>query len=322
MANEVLVSIIIPVKNGDAWLKDTIPAILGQVFEGGVEVIVIDSGSTDETLNILKNYPVRLVQIDSTSFNHGATRNLGATLAEGKYVVMTVQDAKPASSDWLKTLLNGFVDETVAGVCGLQIVPHHKDKNPVDWFRPISSPEMRIVHFPDSERFRELSPDKQLSLCRWDNVNAAYRREILLDLPFRKTDFAEDAIWAKDALLAGHSLVYQPAAQVEHYHTEDYDYAFKRNFSVQYHFFKYFGQIPVVENQTVISMLRTIKLLFLERRLSLSEKIRWYRYNSAYQRAVRMSNRVFIDSIDKSNDELDAKYSEVCKIIPQAIKPL
>ena len=131
MNPEVMVSVVIPVKNGDIWLNHVIPAILSQELDGGLEVILIDSGSTDNTLNIISNYPVKLIRIEPGTFNHGTTRNMGAGLAKGKYVVMTVQDAKPVSRRWLKTLMEGFTDDNVAGVCGQQIVPHHHDKNPV-----------------------------------------------------------------------------------------------------------------------------------------------------------------------------------------------
>ena len=58
MDSDVLISVVIPVKNGDSWLNETIPAILNQQVNGAVEIIAIDSGSTDESLSILAKYPV------------------------------------------------------------------------------------------------------------------------------------------------------------------------------------------------------------------------------------------------------------------------
>ena len=114
------------------------------------------------------------------------------------------------------------------------------------------SRRLRKYHFPDKDDFRKLSPDEQLAVCRWDDVNAMYRRDILIILPFRETDFAEDVLWAKDALMAGHAIVYNPVSQVEHYHQEDYQFAFKRNFIVQYHFYKYFGVLPVRSKKSFV----------------------------------------------------------------------
>jgi rhamnosyltransferase len=151
MDPEQLISVVIPVKNGDSWLRETIPAILDQELDGAIEIIAIDSGSTDDTLSVLSKYPVTVVSIEPEEFNHGLTRNIGANLAKGKYLVMTVQDAKPSSRFWLQQLMDGFLDDTVAGVCGQQIVPHHFDKNPVEWYRPVSTRVKTKYHGPVTE---------------------------------------------------------------------------------------------------------------------------------------------------------------------------
>ena len=317
--SDLLISVVIPVKNGSAWLDDTIPAILNQKISGQFEILVIDSGSTDNTLSIVKKYPIRLIQIDPEDFNHGLTRNLGVRESKGKYIVMTVQDAKPLTSGWLQELLNGFSDDAVAGVCGQQIVPHHRDKNPVEWFRPISKPNVRRYQFRQKENLLNLKPEEQLAFCRWDDVNAMYRTEVLTQLPFRKTDFAEDALWARDALMAGYAIVYNPLAQVEHYHQADYEFAFKRNFIIQYHFNKYFNTIPRVGGNGLMENLRVLKLLLRESKIPFAEKWKWFRYNYTYRRAVTQSNRLFLENFQSSlGDSLEKKYMELSHNIPQA----
>jgi rhamnosyltransferase len=318
MNADILVSVVIPVKNGESWLNETIPAILSQQMNGGIEIIAVDSGSTDETLRILSEYPIKLVQIRNGEFNHGLTRNLGARMALGKYIVMTVQDAKPISPYWLQELLNGFTDETVAAVCGQQIVTHDIDKNPAEWYRPVSKAEIRKYQFKRREDFLKLSPDEQLAICRWDDVNAMYRSEIMRELPFRETDFAEDVLWAKDALLAGHSIVYNPLAQVAHYHHENFQYAFNRNFIVRYHFYKFFGVLPV--NQHYLRrMLSVIKVLLKSERISLFQKLSWIKYNYDLLKAVRNSNTVFLKSIDgPGKGKLELVYKGMIQSIPQA----
>jgi rhamnosyltransferase len=68
---KIWVSIVIPVKNGDYWLEQTLTALLSQELDKPFEIIVIDSGSTDASLDIIKRHPVQLIQIDPKSFNHG-----------------------------------------------------------------------------------------------------------------------------------------------------------------------------------------------------------------------------------------------------------
>jgi rhamnosyltransferase len=267
----------------------------------------------------LKNYPLRIIRIEPGEFNHGLTRNLGVREAGGKYIVMTVQDAKPKSNSWLQELLNGFTDDTVAGVCGQQVVPHDPDKNPAEWFRPLSKPSIRSYQFREKDVFLRLKPDEQLAICRWDDVNAMYRKDILTRIPFRNTDFAEDALWARDALLAGYTIVYNPLSQVEHYHHEDYEFAFNRNFIIQYHFYKYFGTIPEKSRNRFMKNLRLIKQLVAEKKIPFPAKWKWLKYNLRNQQAVIRSNQVFLESLQGGNpDSLDKLYLKLCQYIPQA----
>ena len=321
MADDILVSVVIPVRNGDQWLGEVIPAILDQQFDGKFEVLVLDSGSTDRTSSILSAFPVRVVHVPPGEFNHGMTRNLGAREARGKFIAFTVQDAKPVGREWLAHLAAHFKDPNVAGVCGQQMVPHHPDKNPVEWYRPISEPMPRMIHFPQVSVFDKLTPDEQLALCRWDDVNAMYRKEALEQIPFRRTDFAEDALWARDAIKAGHTLIYDPTAQVEHYHHEDPDFAFRRNFTVQYHFHKYFGTLPQAGRSSIRGTLSMIKLLWSEKEISIGRKFYWLRYNRRNRKAVRDSNALLLATLSAGGEAaLDAKHAEVCRTVPQALK--
>ncbi len=217
MINHLKISIIIPVKNGEETIECCLKGIFNQTIINQSEVIIIDSGSTDNTLNILKKFPVRLYQIPSKEFGHGKTRNYGVSLANGKFIVMTVQDAKPASSQWLKILLSNFEDKEVIAVSGQQAVAHEKDKNPVQWYRPVSKPNVKTVHFNKGE-FEKLSFKQQKQNCSWDDVNAMYRKSVLQQIPFNDVEFGEDMLWAKNALIKGYKIAYDMRAIVWHYH--------------------------------------------------------------------------------------------------------
>ena len=142
-----------------------------------------------------------------------------------------------------RTPAGGFHSNRVAGVCGLQIVPHDKDKNPVEWFRPQSEPSIKRYAFTPEE-FEKLSPEKMKEICGWDDVSAMYRRKDILALPFRITTYGEDAIWAKEALLSGKAIVYNTAARVFHYHLENDEFTFKRTLTTSYFRYKQFNYIP------------------------------------------------------------------------------
>ena len=278
----MLVSIVIPVKNGLKWLHKSLPVFLNQKIEGEFEIIILDSGSTDGLQLFLKdnNFKnVSLIDIESNSFNHGLTRNVGVKFAKGKYVVLTVQDAKPIDINWLQEMLNGFIDDEVMAVCGQQIVPHEHDKNPVQWFRPISKGGMKRCQFTKVE-FSLMSKFNKKLYSSFDNVTACYRREALLKIPFDELFFAEDAQWSYNALQRGWAIVYNTNARVEHYHHLFGDYTMNRILSEWYSTFLIFGIFPSKpSNVTLVSLLSWIKTIWKSKPYDFYYLFEWLRYN-------------------------------------------
>ncbi len=290
-------------------------ALNEQTLYPRLEIICIDSGSTDGTVELLKNYPVKIIEIKAGEFNHGATRNMGVQEAQGEFVIMTVQDALPVDNKWVEKLLEGFTDETVAAVCGQQVVPHHRDKNPAQWFRPVSSGSVKKYRFSSADEFDALSPEEKKNICGWDDVTACYRKDILLKLPFRKVIFAEDAIWAMDALRAGYAIVYNTFARVYHYHHETPEFAFKRSLTVFYFRYKYFRYLPGQISNTLRGKAQLLKLL-LKTNIPVKEKIYWWKYNCNYQRASESAFQLFSKAVNKGDAAVDALHEKYCSIAP------
>ena len=286
---EVNISIIIPVKNGISTIDSCLQGIQKQTLFDQCEIIIIDSGSTDGTLERLQQYPVKVVEIQPEYFNHGATRNYGVSLAKGQFVVMTVQDATPANEHWLANMYRHFDDPLVAGVCGQQIVPHHPDKNPHLWFRPQSEGGHKKVYFQNSHDFNTLSPEQQRMACSWDDVTAMYRKEALQKIPFQSVMFGEDMIWAKEALTNGYALVYDTTARVEHYHHHYPDYTYRRVLIVWLFFyltFNYNRPNPIHFKDYILIVYRNFKW-----KLSFKWIIHNWSLNYYFSKAVKDFNR-------------------------------
>lgn len=224
-------SVVIPVRDAGSGFQETLEAILDQSLPAPFEVIVIDSGSQDGTVELCRRFPVHLLQIPMSSFGHGITRNQAVTEAQGEFVAMTVQDAVPADSGWLKALVQPMIDDPqVAGVYGRQLPRPGasylaRQRNRL-WYGP---DELQIVQeLGSAEQWQSLSFERRRALTRFDNVTSCLRRSVWQEIPFPPYDYAEDVGWARHALEAGYKLLYEPAARVRHSHDRDLAYEFQR----------------------------------------------------------------------------------------------
>lgn len=216
----VLATVAVLTYNGERYLRDLLAAVHAQRVDGHVEVLVIDSGSTDATLDIVAEFPsVELVQIPNSEFGHGRTRNLAAHLAKGTYVAYLTHDAVPAHDRWLYELLKPFeLNPDVAAVMGKQIAR--------PWCFPLLKYEIDAVFTgfgPDfgTTLFYEddfiTSEAVRNAVTFYSDVNSAARRELLTGpIPYRDVSYAEDQLLGRDAIGSGYVKAYAPRAVVLH----------------------------------------------------------------------------------------------------------
>jgi len=225
------VSVVIPTRNAGPGFRQTLEMIFAQQVSYPFEVIVVDSGSQDETLDICREFPVRLLRISPKSFNHGATRNYAISQAQGEFIVLTVQDAVPADKNWINALIQPLIEDAeVAGVYGRQLPKPDSSyitrKRNELWYKGLNKRITRQIR--SEEDFAKLPLEEKLLTIRFDNVNACLRKEVWGKYPFPALSYAEDLAWAFEVLKAGYKLVYEPAAQVWHSHDRGLWYEFKR----------------------------------------------------------------------------------------------
>lgn len=208
-----MLSIVIPVRNGGADLERCLDAIDRQEISDEVEVIVVDSGSTDDSVAVARSHGATLLEIPFESFTHGGSRNLGARRAAGELLVFISQDAYPVGTDWLARLSAPLLaDEKVAGAYGRQL-PHEGATPPETYF-------LDFLYGPTARRQHAVSTDRlSMDATLFSNVNACIRRSLWQKFPFSDDIImSEDQEWSRSVLLDGHDLVYVPAAAVRHSH--------------------------------------------------------------------------------------------------------
>lgn len=217
-------TVFIPTFNGSPLVDDVIHAIRNQVFDKQYEILIIDSGSTDDTLRIIEWHArddrrVRIHKIPNSEFQHGRTRNLAAQMARGKYVVFLTQDAAPSSNRWLEFLLEPFaLSEQVKGVFGKQIPRLEADtttRREVKSVFDSLGPDHSIMIHRSATRNEERSVEPSVGF--YSDVNSAAPREFLLnEIPYEEVNYAEDQLFGCAVLEANHCKAYAPLAAVWH----------------------------------------------------------------------------------------------------------
>jgi rhamnosyltransferase len=219
-----VISVVIPVKDGGADLARCLDAIRRQEVATEVEVVVVDSGSADESVETARSRGARVHEIPAAEFGHGRTRNLGASLAEGDILVFTTQDAYAADDGWLARLVEPLADERVAGAYGRQL-PHADATPPERYFLDfLYGPEPRVQRL-------EADSEPSFEQTLFSNVCSAMRRATWEALPFADDlIMSEDQEWSRRVLRAGYELVYVADAAVYHSHRYSVAAAFRRFF--------------------------------------------------------------------------------------------
>jgi len=201
------VSIIIRTFNEEARLPELLAALECQTLRD-FEIVVVDSGSFDRTLEIARRQADRLFSINRHDFTFGYSLNVGIRGSSGRLVVIVSAHTVPVSEDWLERITAPFTDPDVAMVYGRQQGRHESKFSECLDFERSFGPHPKTLRPPD---------------CLANNANSAVRREFWQQHPFDESlPGLEDAEWAQYWVDRNFKVVYEPAASIYHIHTESW----------------------------------------------------------------------------------------------------
>ncbi|MEF8842832.1 MAG: glycosyltransferase family 2 protein [Haloarculaceae archaeon] len=221
------VSVVIPTKDAGPGFEDILWRIDGQDYPAPVEVVVVDSGSTDGTRERARKFGAALRRIEPDDFHHARTRNYGAECASNEVVVFTVQDARPIDDTWLRPLVDALEEEGVGITYGRQVA--YPDAKPMDrfFYQYFYPAEPRTITPEETADHREL----YLENVFISDVTAAVPRDVWASVRFDPgTPMSEDKELAIRLLDAGYSLRYEPTAAVHHSHAYTLESLFRRRY--------------------------------------------------------------------------------------------
>jgi rhamnosyltransferase len=197
-------SIVIRLYNEEKHIARLLEGIAQQT-EKDLEMILVDSGSTDRSLEIASQYPVQVVHIQPEQFTFGYSLNQGISLAQGELIVIASAHVYPVYPDWIDSLLAPFADPQVGLTYGKQ------RGNALNKFS-----EQQIFHhwYPDTSQ-----PHQPYPFC--NNANAAIRRSSWEIDHYNETlPGLEDLEWAQRIMAKGYAINYVAEAEVVHVHEE------------------------------------------------------------------------------------------------------
>jgi O-antigen biosynthesis protein len=219
------VTVAIPVLNGERYLDEVLGAVGEQHLEREVEVLVMDSGSTDRSLEIARRHGAVVHKIPKFAFSHGGTRNHMVELARGDHVAFLTQDATPAHERWLAALLEGFEQGSdVAAVFGphdprpdaSHMIKSEMDRHFASWGNGGCEIDVqRLDRSPPGIAAYRRFPGQLTFLS---DVNCAIARWAWERIPYREVPYAEDQLLGRELIEAGFAKVFHPDARVIHSH--------------------------------------------------------------------------------------------------------
>jgi len=211
------VCIAILVRDAGALLPRLLDAVLAQETPQRLEILAVDSGSTDGSLDVLRRYPVRLIEIPSKDFNWGRTRDFAYRQSSAPVMVNLSQDAIPMRTDWLDNLIRPLSEPAVGCSCGSSLPDPERVFPQFPWERN------GYFYFTRETRRFVAQYGRGLSFA-----NSAVPRAVWAKLRFDEQPTGEDFQFQRKLHGAGLRIAFPEDAPVLHHHNYTFGALWRR----------------------------------------------------------------------------------------------
>ena len=228
------VSIIIPTKNAGCDFSYTLEKIKDQKGITDIEIIIVDSGSSDNTLTLAEKYGVKITNVAPEDFSHGETRNLAASKSDGEYLVFIVQDAIPIGEHWLYNMVKVLEgDEKIAAVSCRQVPRSDADLFACFciWYHYSVTMNLQSdIIYSGDPTFKLLPIEEKRRRAGLEDVSCCVKKDIFDKYHFKRVQSSEDLDLGFRLMQDGYKTAFMFSNGVIHSHNRDPNYFFKRSY--------------------------------------------------------------------------------------------
>ena len=294
-AENISVSVVIPTKNGGEDFSRLMKMLGGQKGIRQIEIVIVDSGSTDRTTEIAAEYGAKVIRIKPEKFTHSYARNIGVNNAGGDYVLVMTQDAMPTSLYWIRKFYHALTHQPgIAAVsCGeFPRVDADLYHRAFTWnhYKFLGSYENdRVNECPSSHDGESMHRAAQLS-----DIACFMKRETAIHYPYQG-EFAEDLDLGMRLLKDGYKIGFLGHELAIHSHNRQAYYYLRRRFVEFMTLRKLFADQDFIRTEfeelvcEIAYLIGKLDGCFkAEKMLGLAEGIRYTEFRDAFMSEFRM----------------------------------
>ncbi len=238
------VSIIIPTKNAGEDFELNLKMLINQKGFSSIEIVVVDSGSTDNTIHLAQKYNARVITIRPDEFSHSYARNLGAENATGDYLLFTVQDALPPTNTWLYDMMTVLKNNDVCAVSCAEFPREDADL----FYRVISWNHYKFLGVNESDRIFKLPAVSDYISLRQNgqlsDIACLIPSELFMQYKYR-FNYAEDLDLGIRLIKDGQKIAFLGLTRIIHSHNRPASYFLKRGYVDNLFLSNMFNDFPV-----------------------------------------------------------------------------